>query len=90
MSLLANLAVALGASLTGVSVLLMVLGLLAYQRVGQSRMLWISGAFALFAALGVVHTWDAWQNRGDPSLPPEPLLALAIVAALYVAVLKKS
>lgn len=89
MSAIANVAVAIGVTLAGVSVLLMVLGLLAYQRLRHGRMLWLSIAFALFAVMGILHTIDAWHSRSDPSLPALPMLALVIVFALYLAVLKR-
>lgn len=89
MSAIANVAVAVGVMLAGVSILLMVLGLLAYQRLRHGRMLWLAIAFGLFAVMGIIHTIDAWRSRGDPSLPAEPVLALVIVFALYLAVLKR-
>lgn len=86
---LANLSVGIGITLAGVSILLMVLGLLAYQRLKHGRMLWLALAFALFAAMGIVNAIEAFRQRSDPSLPAGPILALGIVFALYLAVLKR-
>jgi drug/metabolite transporter (DMT)-like permease len=86
---LANLSVGIGVTLAGVSILLMVLGLLAYQRLKHGRMLWLAVAFGLFAALGIINAVQAYQTRSNPALPAGPILGLAIVFALYLAVLKR-
>lgn len=93
-ALQANVAVAVSVALTGLSVLLLVIGLASYQRVRNAKLLWVSLAFVGFAAKGLYFTLDAYRRRGElaAELDVMPLLAavdLAIVAALYLAVLKR-
>lgn len=93
-ALQANVAVAVSVTLTGLSVLLLVIGLASYQRVRNAKLLWVSLAFVGFAAKGLYFTLDAYRRRGElaAELDAMPLLAavdLAIVAALYLAVLKR-
>ncbi len=90
----ANLAVAVGVLLTGLSLLLLVVGLASYARVRNGKLLWVSLAFLGFAGQGLFFTLDAYARRGElaESLDAMPVLAavnLAIVAALYLAVLKR-
>lgn len=93
-ALQANAAAAVAVALTGLSLLLLVIGLASYQRVRNAKLLWVSAAFAGFAAKGVYFTVDAYRRRGElaADLDAMPALAaadLAIVAALYLAVLKR-
>ncbi|MGB0652437.1 MAG: hypothetical protein ACPGQL_04485 [Thermoplasmatota archaeon] len=86
---LANLSVAAAVLLAGLSLLLAVVGFLAYRRVGHGRLGLVSLAFFLFFVQGVLATVDAVQDRADPSLPAPTLLGLATVTVLYLAVLKR-
>lgn len=94
-ALQANVAVAVSVALTGLSVLLLVIGLASYQRVRNAKLLWVSLAFVGFAAKGLYFTLDAYRRRGElaaAGLDAMTFLAavdLAIVAALYLAVLKR-
>ncbi len=85
----ANIAVGAAVLLAGLSLLLATVGLLAYRRVGHIRLLWISLAFVGFLAQGVLLTIEAVENRADQGWPTMTLLNLAIVGALYVAVLRR-
>ena len=89
---LANLAVGAAIVLTGVSAVLLVVGLIAYGRTRHVRMLWISFAFALFLVQGLVLSWQVYGERGDIAasrLPALVFVNLGIVLALYLAVLKR-
>ncbi len=93
-ALQANLAVAVGVLLTGLSALLLAVGLVSYSRVRNLKLLWVSAAFLGFAGQGVFFARDAYLRRGElaESLDAIPALAavnLAIVVALYFAVLKR-
>lgn len=90
----ANLAVAVGVLLTGLSLLLLVVGSVSYWRVRNAKLLWVSLAFLGFAGQGLFFTLDAYARRGElaRSLDAMPALAavnLGIVVALYLAVLKR-
>ncbi len=85
----ANIAVGAGVLLAGLSLLLASVGLLAYRRLGHTRLLWISLAFLGFLVQGILFTVEAVQNRGDQGWPTMTLLNLAIVGALYIAVLRR-
>lgn len=92
-ALAANLAVAAGILLAGISLTLFIVGLVAYFRVKHPRLLWVSIAFLGFLAQGVYVAVDAYQRRGELSqswdaLPALGLVNLGIVLALYVAVLR--
>jgi len=93
-ALQANVAVAVGVALTGLSLLLLVIGLASYQRVRNARLLWVSAAFVGFAAKGLYFTADAYRRRGELAAGLDAMTALAavdlaIVVALYLAVLKR-
>ncbi len=93
-ALQANAAVAVGVLLTGLSLLLLVVGLTSYLRVRNTKLLWVSAAFLGFAGQGLYFVQDAYARRGELalSLDAMPALAavnLAIVVALYLAVLKR-
>ncbi len=85
----ANVAVGAAVLLAGLSLLLAVVGLIAYRRVRHGRLLWIAVAFAGFFAQGVLLTIQAFEERGETGWPTMTLLNLAIVGALYVAVLRR-
>ncbi|MEA3191087.1 MAG: hypothetical protein QOD77_1669 [Thermoplasmata archaeon] len=91
----ADLAVAAGILLGGIALLLAVLGVVAWRRLRAGRLLWVSAAFAGFAAEGAYLAWLAYQRRADVAEGAAgefPILALAnlgIVLCLYVAVLKR-
>lgn len=86
---LANLSVAVGLLLAGLAFLLMVVGIVAYVRLRHGRMLWISIAFGLLAGQGAWYAWDAFHHRADASFPSVPVVSLAVVFALYLAVLRR-
>lgn len=91
----ANVAVAAGILLAGLSALLCVLGLLSYARLRHARLLWIALAFAAFAAQGAYLAWLAYERRADVAaqaageFPILTLGSLVIVVLLYLAVLKR-
>lgn len=93
--LAANAAVAAGILLAGIAFLLFVTGLVAWRRVGHGRLLWVALAFLGLCAQGVLLAWDAYQRRAEIATQPpvqallSPLLGLAIVLCLYLAVLKR-
>ena len=94
MSWVANLAVGAAILLGGIATILFVVGLLAYFRLRNGKLLWVSLAFLLLAVEGIVLTWFAYQDRGaiaggDPSFTSLALVGLGIVLALYFAVLKR-
>lgn len=87
---MANLAVGSAVLLAGVSLILAVVGFLAYRRVQHGRLAWIALAFLGFTFQGVYLAWTAYQERGEiDSFPVLPVLNLLIVVALYLAVLKR-
>lgn len=88
-AVLANLAVGTGILLGGVALLLMLVGLMAYGRLKHPRLLWVSLAFLLMAVQGAWAAWTAYEARGDPVFPTQAALGLAVVVALYLAVLKR-
>lgn len=91
----ANLAVGAGILLAGVAVILMLLGLISYSRLRHARLLWVAVAFLGFALEGAYLAWMAYDRRLDVAAGTAgefPILAfgnLAIVIALYLAVLKR-
>jgi len=91
----ANVAVAAGILLCGLSLLLAILGLTAYARVRHSKLLLVSIAFAGFCAQGAYLAWLAYERSADVasgSAGEFPILTLAnlgIVIVLYAAVLKR-
>jgi hypothetical protein len=90
-----NAAVAVAVLLSGVALLLAAVGLASYRRVRHGRLLWVALAFVGFVAQGLVLARDAYVRRGELAATGmvEPLLvptlSLAIVLALYIAVLKR-
>lgn len=87
---MANLAVGASVLLAGISLILAATGTVAYKRLQHPRLLWVAVAFALFAVEGAYLAWTSYQARADiTTWPVLPLLGLAIVAALYLAVLKR-
>jgi len=94
-TLLANLAVAVGVLLVGISMLLLVVGLVSYARLRDRRLLWVSVAFAGFLAQGMWLSIDLYHRRGAiatdgwDTLPALAAVDLGIVLSLYVAVLKQ-
>lgn len=93
--LAANAAVAAGILLAGISFLLFVVGLVAWRRVRHGRLLWVALAFLALCAQGVLLALDAYRRRADIAAgsPGQallfPLLGLAVVLCLYLAVLKR-
>lgn len=92
---LANLAVGAAVLLTGVSLLLTLLGAISWRRVRHARLLWITLAFAAFSAKGAYLAQHAYDARGelaaaglDGFLPVVVLADLAIVIMLYLAAWK--
>jgi len=95
MSVAANVAMGAAVLLTGLSLLLSVVGLVSWSRLRHPRLLWVSVAFALFAAQGVYLAERAYAARAeiqaaglDGLLPTVTFLDLAIVLALYLAAWK--
>ncbi len=86
---LANLSIAAAVLLAGIGTMLMLVGWIAYARIRHGRMLWVSVAFGLLAAQGVVAALDAYAARDDPVFPGTTLLSLGVALALYFAVLKR-
>lgn len=94
MSLIANVAVAAAILLGGIATTLFVVGLVAYLRLRNGKLLWVSLAFLFLAVQGVVLTMLAYRDRGaiaggDSSFTGLALVGLGIVLALYLAVLKR-
>lgn len=85
----ANLAVTVGLLVAGVALVLAIVGFLSYTRLRHTRLLWISIAFVGFVAQGAVLTVRALQQRSDPVFPTLGILSLAILLALYAAVLRR-
>ena len=94
MSWVANLAVGAAVLLCGIAAILFAVGLLAYSRLRNGKLLWVSLAFLFLAVQGLVLGWLAYQDRGaiaggDSSFTSLSLVGLGIVLALYFAVLKR-
>ena len=91
----ANLAVAAGILLAGLSLLLAVVGLAAARRMHAGKLALVGVAFAGFCAQGVYLTWLAYSRRADVAaggageFPILTLADLGIVLVLYLAVLKR-
>ncbi len=91
----ANVAVAAGVLLAGLSLLLCILGLAAYRRVQNGKLVWVSLAFAAFAAQGAYLAWLAYERRADVAagaageFPVLAVSSLGIVVLLYLAALKR-
>lgn len=93
-ALQANLAILVAVLLAGISALLCIVGVMTWRRIGAGKLAWVAVAFGLFAAQGVYLARDAYMRRaalaeGWDALPYLSLTNLAIVLALYVAVLKR-
>ncbi len=91
---MANLAVAAGVLLVGLSTVLLVIGLISYGRMKHVRFLWISVAFFGLAAQGCYVTYLLYQGRadvvaGESALPVLTVVNLGVVLALYLGVLKR-
>lgn len=94
MSWLANVAVGAAVLLGGIATILFVVGLLAYSRLKNGKLLWVSIAFLFLAIQGIVLAWLSYQDRGaiaggNSSFTSLALVGLGIVLALYFAVLKR-
>lgn len=93
--LAANAAVAAGILLAGIAFLLCVTGLVAWRRVGHGRLLWVALAFLGLCAQGVLLAVQSYRDRAAIAAAPPgeallfPLLGLAVVLCLYLAVLKR-
>ena len=93
--LAANAAVAAGILLAGISFMLFVTGLIAWRRVGHARLLWVALAFLALCAQGIALAWVAYRDRAAIAAQQPgaallfPLLGLAVVLCLYLAVLKR-
>lgn len=91
----ANVAVGAAVLLAGVSLLLAVVGVVSYLRIGHKRLLWVAAAFVGFLVQGVLLASVLYRDRGAVAagqadvLPWLAVLNLGIVAALYLAVLKR-
>jgi hypothetical protein len=94
MSWIANLAVGAAVLLGGIATTLFVVGLMAYFRLRNGKLLWVSIAFLFLAVQGIVLAWLAYEDRGaiasgNSSFTSLSLVGLGIVLALYLAVLKQ-
>lgn len=91
----ANLAVGASVVLAGISALLAFIGFLSYARLRHGRLVWVGLAFTGFAAEGGLLAWWSYQQRvelaagNSPELLVLAVVNLAIVLALYLAVLKR-
>lgn len=90
----ANVAIAAAVILLGVSLLLFSVGVLSYWRLRHGRLLWVAIGFLFMAVQGAVLSTLAYRDRGlisdgDISWPALAFVNLAIVIALYLAVLKQ-
>ncbi|MFO1533071.1 MAG: hypothetical protein ABR562_05135 [Thermoplasmatota archaeon] len=92
----ANVAVGAAVLLTGISLLLTIVGFVSFARLRNGRLLWVGLAFLGFAAQGATMAWWAYDRRAElaaaPGVPDLLVLAsmgLAIVVGLYLAVLKR-
>lgn len=93
-ALAANAAVAAAIVLSGLSLLLLTIGLISYARLRHGRLLWVCIAFLVMAAQGLYLSLLAFRNRaaiaeGDLSIGGLAVVNLGIVLALYLAVLKR-
>lgn len=94
-ALAANLAVGCAVALAGIALLLAVVGAVAYGRLRTARLLWVALAFLLLAVEGGALAWQAYAQRaaiqagGSPELLLLSVGNLAVVACLYLAVLKR-
>jgi hypothetical protein len=91
----ANVAMAGAVILTGLAFLLAVVGAFSYSRTKAPRLVWVTLAFLGFVAQGFYLAMIAYRDRGDIAagqggpVPTIIALDLAIVAFLYLAVLKR-
>jgi hypothetical protein len=90
----ANLAVAAAVILSGVSLLLLAIGVISYTRLRHGRLLWVCIAFLVMAVQGGYLTYLSYKDRGaiadgDVALASLTCVNLGIVLALYLAVLKR-
>ena len=87
--LAANLAVASAIVLSGLSLLLLAVGVVSY-----TRLRWVNLAFLIMAGQGTYLTLLAYKDRaaiaaGDLSVTTLAFVNLGVVLALYLAVLKR-
>ncbi len=92
--LAANLAVASAIVLSGLSLLLLAVGVVSYTRLRHGRLLWVNLAFLIMAGQGTYLTLLAYKDRaaiaaGDLSVTTLAFVNLGVVLALYLAVLKR-
>lgn len=92
--LTANVAVAAGIVLSGLSLLLLAIGVITYTRLRHDRLLWVCVAFLVMAGQGIYLTILAYRDRasiadGDLSLASLAFVNLGVVLALYLAVLRR-
>ncbi len=84
----ANLAVAAAVLVMGLAAIMCITGLVSWRRIGHIRLLWVAVAFALLAANGLLLLQDALADRTGADMPWDGILLLAVVASLYIAVLR--
>ena len=90
----ANVAVAAAVVLSGISLLLLAVGVVSYTRLRHGRLFWVCVAFLVMAAQGTYLTYLSYRDRGeiasgDYSVATLAFVNLGIVLALYLAVLKR-
>lgn len=78
----------LSAGIAGFAALLFVVALLAWRRVGGTKLLALAAAFAVLLLKGLALLWMAF-GPGQAALPLELLLPdFAVLALLYVATVR--
>jgi hypothetical protein len=79
----------LSAGIAGFALLLLVVALAAWRRVGGAKLAAMAGAFAVFALKGLWFTWEAFAP-GQAGPPALGLLLpdFAVLALLYVATVR--
>jgi hypothetical protein len=91
----ANLTVAGAVLLTGLSLLLLLVGLVSYTRTKSARLGWVSLAFAAFTVQGFYLSIRSYRDRAEiaeGSAGPYPVLIfldVLIVVFLYLAAVKR-
>ncbi len=86
----ANVEIFLAATVLGVALILLVLAVLAFRRLGESRLLMLAFSFGAFALKGAYLTWMSWETRGSEAwILPVAALDLVILGFQYLAVRKR-
>lgn len=79
----------LSAGIAGFALLLLLVALAAWRRVGGLKLLALAGAFAVFLAKGAWLAWEAFApGQGGPAELGLLLPDFAVLALLYVATVR--